>query len=189
MLNTAFPLYNEIDYEKENRILEKEDEIVSDFNNLLKEANENHTPLNHILQRKPRRKKNKVTIKKQGVSYKSVYTYEWNTLIENDKPSLYSSAFIARVQGYIRYPDNMLVINNEPPNMDKLCKLMECKRDKMTEILNELCNKDVIKKVRYGRNNYIYFNPHLITSGKSIDIETYDMFSNSRYKERNVSTW
>ena len=133
-------------------------------------------------QKKRRSNKSLSQVKQKVVAYKSVYQYEWNLLVDGNqgmKLTLYSLAFISKFMGHVNFPENLLMIDHECPTIEELAELMGCKRNKMSEILKELEYYDVIKKIKVGNKNYIYFNPQLISSGKKINSETYSLFRDS----------
>jgi len=94
-----------------------------------------------------------------------------------------TKAFIAQFINYINYPYNYIEINDKNPTIKELSEIMKVKMDKIYEILKELGYHDVIKRIKSGKNNLIYFNPYIYCGGKEVVFETAVLFRNSIYRE------
>ena len=63
---------------------------------------------------------------------------------------------------YIKFPENFISINGESPTLVKLANLLGIQKRRLQTVLRELEYMEVIKIVKNGRNNIIYFNPFLL---------------------------
>jgi hypothetical protein len=104
-----------------------------------------------------------------------------NLFNQGNKLSIPSLAFIARFSPYILFPQNCLVINEKNPTTAVLWEELGVKKSTMYEILGELKKFDIIKMVRQGRENIIYFNPFLYCAGNVVLEETYQLFKDSSF--------
>jgi hypothetical protein len=98
--------------------------------------------------------------------------------------SIHALAFIAMFSAYIYFPKNHLIVDSQNPNIDKLCEMLKVKKSKMFEILKELENKYIIKRVKNGKDLIIYFNPFLFCSGGVAHKDTYELFKFNPYNPK-----
>lgn len=122
----------------------------------------------------------------QGRSFKFQKVFKkWTGKLFKEDLGIWEKAAIAEFLNHLYYPYNYLYLENERkhPKIADLAKLLDCKPNKMQEILKKLESLDVIKRIKEGRNNIIYVNPYLYCAGQDVDIETAVLFKNSIYRD------
>lgn len=119
------------------------------------------------------------TVTSNSFLYKDIMQY----FMINEKPSKNELAFIGFFQSFLESPKNKVSINNENLDVADYAKLANMKISEIEKAIENLERKEAIKIKRNHQHLEIYFNPFLISSGKEIDRETYDMFIDSKYSE------
>ena len=71
--------------------------------------------------------------------------------------------------------ENILIINDKIPTVKDIQNLIGLQKTKTYSILNELENKNIIKRVKNGNNNMIYINPMYIAN-KNVKDGIIDIF-------------
>jgi hypothetical protein len=131
-------------------------------------------------------------IKNRGENYKCVqikrdYTFgkvfrvAVRELMEKNKPSRNALSFIAIMEPYIYFPTNSIIYYGKSPSLKDLENIVGLKKTALYDVLNELEDKDVIKKIKRDGNIIIYFNPFLYSSGAFVLKDTYELFRKSKY--------
>lgn len=84
----------------------------------------------------------------------------------------------------LSYGDNLLMFpNGRYLNATKVASLSGVSYATCRRQINILLERDVIHKVKVGKQTLYYFNPYIATKGKYIDNDTLEMFKNSKYRE------
>lgn len=105
---------------------------------------------------------------------------------EEIKLSLGARGFIATYSSCINFPKNCVVVNNKYPTIQDLISQLGVNENKVYKILKELEEAEVIKRIKMGNQNCIYFNPFLYCGGGVVDKDTYNMFKKSRWSDKPV---
>jgi hypothetical protein len=121
---------------------------------------------------------------KPKFKFNKIFESSMKDLFEDKNLDVYSLAFLGRFTPYIVFPQNYLVLENEFPTIEKIGEILKIKRQKVNEILKELEYLEIIKRVKRGRNNIIFFNPFLYASGLDIEIATIQLFENSLFSTK-----
>ena len=141
--------------------------------------------INVKISRKRKEKPDTVRIKpEKNYHFQKVFQSALAELVKSKQLNFSALAFITVFMPYIDFPDNCLIINGKNPSVQELGEVMGISRQCMTPILNSLEHNEVIKKVKHGKSNIIYFNPFIISSGVDISRETYLLFKNSIYNDK-----
>lgn len=98
------------------------------------------------------------------------------------KLSIYSKAFIGQFIPFLAFPQNYITVNGSNPTVNEFAELMGVNRKKMYDVLNQLEQLEVIKRVKRGKNNIVYVNPYLYSSGADVELDTLLMFTGSIYR-------
>lgn len=121
-----------------------------------------------------------VTIKKD-YTFNKVFRGDMKMMLKENKLSIHALAFIGMFENYVVFTRNNLVVDCENPSIEKLCEMLGVKRSKMFEILKELEEKYIIKRVKNGKDLIIYFNPFLFCAGGYVHKDTYELFKFNPY--------
>lgn len=131
-------------------------------------------------------------IEYKGIAIKEKYTFnrgfrvDTAEMMKENNLSVYALAFIARFEPYIFFPYNYIVVNAKHPTIKEYMEMLKISERKVFELLNELENAQVIKRIKTGKEVVIYFNPFLYSSGSPIHIDTYLMW---KYNPYNPEMW
>lgn len=120
---------------------------------------------------------------KNNCTFGKVFRVNIRELVENSNMSDKCWTFISKTEPYIHFPTNAVAINSANPTLKQLENLIGFGRTKLYDTLKELEENEVIKKIKNNGDIIIYYNPFLYCSGKSILVETYDMFKDSKYNK------
>jgi hypothetical protein len=118
---------------------------------------------------------------KPKFKFNKIFESSLQGIFDDKKLDVYSLAFLGRFTPYIVYPQNYLIVENDFPTVVKLAEILGIKRNKMEKVLKELEYYEIIKRVKKGVQNWIYFNPFLYASGGVIEITTVRLFEKSLY--------
>lgn len=80
------------------------------------------------------------------------------------------------VRGFVTFPFNCVVINDEIPTMHDLEPLLLLSDRAIRTALKSLEEKKLLKLVQSGHRKAIYINPEYYAAGKEIDTETLGLF-------------
>lgn len=113
--------------------------------------------------------------------YTKMYNKKFEYLIENKALSKNARCFLFTVQPYIEYIESTVVYAGFNPTYDKLMEIMDMSKPTLMNTIAELEKLEIIKKKSLNGNIVIYINPHLLTSGKIVKKEVFDLFDSSRW--------
>lgn len=94
--------------------------------------------------------------------FMKVFRMNVRDLIENGNLSKNAKSFIACMQPYIYFPCNYIVYKCDNPTTEELIKMFDMGRSTLFDVLKELEEKEVIKRVKRGGQTIIYVNPFCI---------------------------
>ena len=123
-----------------------------------------------------------VTIKKD-YSFRKVFVVDVREVIK--ELSKNAKVFIATFEPYIYFPHNTIVVDNKHPTIPEMCEMLDLKKSAVYNVLKELENHGVIKKINLNGEIVIYFNPFLYCGGGVVHKDTYKLFEDSIYNPLN----
>ena len=124
---------------------------------------------------------------KKNYTFNKVFRTEMRKLMRNKefKLSLGAKGFIAHYQNFLLFPENSILVENERPTIESMKEDLGVGTNKIHNILKELEQYEIIKRVMLGNKFIIYFNPFIICGGY-VTSETYDMFKKSRWSNESL---
>ena len=133
-------------------------------------------------------------IKNNGIEYpvkKIKEKYEFNKIFRGEvknvmtneeiKLSLGARAFIGTYSPFVTFPMNNVIVDNQYLSIESIMHTLEIGKNKTYEILKELESYEIIKRIKMGKQNNIFFNPFLYCAGGVVHKDTYEMFKKSRW--------
>lgn len=126
-------------------------------------------------------KENECVTIKENYEFGKVFRVDLRDIVGNANLSIYAKGFITTFEPYINFPTNSIVIDLKTPTQEEMQDRLGVKKSKMFQILKELENNDIIKKVKINGQTIIYFNPFLYCCGKYVHQDTYELFKDSIY--------
>lgn len=115
---------------------------------------------------------------KERYVFGRMYKIDMQYILKQCKLNPYSIALITILQAFLQFPSNTIVIDGKHPSREELGKLINVKERKLSNVLKELKEYDIIKTQQLLHNHIIFVNPFLINSGL-VDVDTYKMFEDS----------
>ena len=76
----------------------------------------------------------------------------------------------------VDYPSNSVMVNGEIPTVKELEPLIELTEKSILSALKTLEEKNVLKRIQSGHKKLIILNPEYCTSGRDLDMSTYELF-------------
>jgi hypothetical protein len=133
-----------------------------------------------------------VLIKQRGENYpcvkvkpnhyfQKVFRVEVRELMKRKELSKNARMFIGTLQTFLYFPTNAVIVDGHNPTSEELIDLLDVGRSTYFNTLQELEEKEIIKRVKRNGDIVIYFNPFLFSAGGVVDKETLEMFKNSRF--------
>ena len=105
---------------------------------------------------------------------------------EEIKLSLGARAFIGTYSPFVTFPMNNVIVDNQYLSIESIMKTLDICESKVYKILKELETYEIIKRVRCGKQNNIFFNPFLYCAGGVVHNDTYEMFKRSRWSTESI---
>lgn len=131
---------------------------------------------------KLKEKESQTKVVKEGYKFNMIHRTDLKELMLSNDLTVYESAFIGKLTPFITYPDNDIKINKQYLTLEELSKFCGFSKNIMTKTIKSLEKLEVIKVVKGGNKPpVIYFNPFLYSAGREVNIDTFNLFCQSRY--------
>jgi hypothetical protein len=101
-------------------------------------------------------------------------------VILKENLNVISKSFLLTIFPFMVFPSNMVMIKGCNSLID-IGMLAGLKPSTTYKAVKELCDKEIIYKIKHNGQTDIYVNPYLISSGVVIEKFTVDLFKNSKY--------
>ena len=117
---------------------------------------------------------------KKKSHFNKIYRTEIREFLKDADLSVNASALMLYLMIYIEYPTNRIAKPNKESFTNKdLQDISKLGSVQLKNALNELEDKNIIKRVGKRQAREIYFNPYLSSGGKDIKKETIKLFNNN----------
>lgn len=113
--------------------------------------------------------------------FTKMYNKKFEFMIEHELLSKNAKIFLFTVFPYIQYLESNVVFAGSHPSYDVLMKIMDMSKPTLMKTLSELEALEIIKRKSMNGDNIIFINPHLLSRGKIVRKEVFDMFDSSQW--------